>query len=221
MYDYEAVIKNVSEYKKGQTFEDVIIEKFSKYYGYSEQQLIDYFKLEINLKAKNKNYVFAKSILGISKDKIEEFEKAEIELKTIKLELIGNLKASMPFAKIKFKEIINEDWEDSYWYNKLTKRFFFVVFQKDEKNIARLIKVMFWTMPSKDLEIAEKFWKHTKSNIQNGNYDNFWKLKDHKVCHVRPKGIDSKDLMETPQGTLEKKKCYWLNSRYILSQIGN
>lgn len=219
--DHEAIIKDISVYKKGQTFEDVIIEKFSKYYGYSEQQLIDHFKLKINLKAKNKNYVFAKSILGISKDKIEEFEKAEIELKTIKLESTGTLKESMSFAQIKFKEIINEDWEESYWYNKLTKRFFYVVFQKDENNIARLKKVMFWTMPFKDLEIAEKFWKHTKTNIQNGNYDNFWKLKDHKVCHVRPKGIDSKDLMETPQGTLEKKKCYWLNSRYILSQIGN
>jgi len=86
---HEPIIKNISDYKKGQTFEDVIIEKFSKYYGYFEQELIDKFKLKINLKAKNKNYVFAKSILGIYKDKIEEFEKAEIELKTINLEVTG------------------------------------------------------------------------------------------------------------------------------------
>lgn len=219
--DHEAIIKNISDYKKGQTFEDVIIDKFSNYYGYSEQELIDEFKLKINLNAKNKNYVFAKSILGISKAKIEEFEKAEIELKTIKLEATGTLKESMSFAQIKYKEIINEDWESSYWYNKLTKRFFFVIFQKDKNKIARLKKVMFWTMPTKNLEIAEKFWKNTKTNIQNGNYENFWKLKDHKVCHVRPKGVNSRDLMETPQGTFEKKKCYWLNSRYILSQINN
>lgn len=219
--NHEAIIKDISDYKKGQTFEDVIIEKFSKYYSYSEQELIDEFKLKINLRAKNKNYVFAKSILGISKDKIEEFEKAEIELKTIKLQSTGTIRESMSFAQIKFKEIVNEEWEESYWYNKLTKRFFFVVFQKDNKNIARLKKVMFWTMPAKDLVIAEKFWKHTKTNIQKGNYENFWKLKEHKICHVRPKGLNSKDLMETPQGTLEKKKSYWLNSRYILSQINN
>lgn len=96
--DYESVIKNISDYKKGQTFEDVIIEKFSKYYGYSEQELVEEFDLDINLRAKNKNYVFAKSILGISKGKIEEFEKAEIELKTIKLEVSGTLKESMSFA---------------------------------------------------------------------------------------------------------------------------
>ena len=39
-------------------------------------------------------------------------------------------------------------------------------------------------MPAKDLEIAEKFWKHTKTNIQNGNYDNFWKMKDHKISQA-------------------------------------
>lgn len=217
--DCEAVIKNVTDYKKGQTFEDVIIEKFTKYYGFSEQELIDEFNLSINLKAKNKNHVFAKSILGINKNKIEEFEKAEIELKTIKLEATGTLKESMSFAQIKYKEIINENWEDSYLYNKLTKRFFFVIFQKDKNNIARLKKVMFWTMPTKDLEIAKKFWKHTKTNIEQGDYQNFWKLKDHKVCHVRPKGANSKDLMETPQGTFEKKKCYWLNSNYIKNAI--
>jgi len=217
--NHEAVIKNISDYKKGQTFEDVVIEKFSKYFGFSEQELLDEFNLKINLRAKNKNYAFAKAILGISKAKIEEFEKAEIELKTIKLENTGILKESMSFAQIKYKEIVNENWEDSYWYNKLTKRFFFVIFQKDNKDIARLKKVIFWTMPMRDLEIAEKFWEDTKVKIQKGDFNNFWKLKNHKICHVRPKGTDSRDLMETQQGTFEKKKCYWLNARYILKQI--
>lgn len=218
---HEAIIKNITDYKKGQTFEDLIIEKFSKYYGYSEQELKDEFDLSVNLRAKNKSYVFAKAILGISKNKIEEFEKAEIELKTIKLEQSDTLKESMSFAQIKYKEIIHEDWEESYWYNKLTRRFLFVIYQKDQNKIARLKKVIFWTMPAKDLEIAEEFWKHVKANIQKGDYENFWKLKDHKICHVRPKGVNAKDLMKTPQGTFEKKKCYWLNSRYILKQILN
>lgn len=217
----EPIIKNISDYKKGQTFEDVIIEKFSKYYDYSEQELITEFNLNINLRAKNKNFVFAKSILGISKEKIEEFEKAEIEIKTIKLEATGILKESMSFAQIKYKEIVNEDWEDSYWYNKLTKRFFFVIFQKDKENISRLKKAMFWTMPTQDLEVAYTFWLQTKTNIKNGDYENFWQLKDHNICHVRPKAANSLDLMQTPQNTLEKKKSYWLNSEYILKQIQN
>ncbi|WP_339712991.1 MutH/Sau3AI family endonuclease [uncultured Kriegella sp.] len=216
---HEPVIKNVSEYREGQTFEDVILEKFEKYYGYSEREIVDSFNLDVNLKAKNKNYVFARAILGVSKQKIEEFEKAEIELKTIKLEERGTLKESMSFAQIKFLEIIEEEWEDSYLYATLTKRFFFVVFKKDKHQVSRLFKVKFWTIPYSDLVVAEEFWGDTKKKIQKGIYNQFWKLKDHNIFHVRPKGVNAKDLMRTPQGTMEKKKSYWLNSRYILKQI--
>lgn len=217
--DYEAVVKDTSEYGSGQTFEEMVIQKFEKFYGYSEHEIIDVFKLDLNPKAKNKNYVLARAILGVSKKKIEEFEKAEIELKTIRLEMNNVLKESMSFAQIKFTEIINESWEDSYLYNTVTKRFFFVVFKKDSQNVPRLFKVQFWTMPYNDLQMANKFWKDIKKKIFEGRYDAFWKIKDRKIFHVRPKGIDSKDLMETPQGTFEKKKSYWLNSRYILKQI--
>ncbi|PKA99657.1 DNA mismatch repair protein MutH [Flavobacteriaceae bacterium MAR_2009_75] len=218
---HEAVIKDVSEYQKGQTFEDVIVEKFENYYGYSEQEIVYSFGLDVNLKAKNKNYILARAILGVTKQKIEEFEKAEIQLKTIKLAENGVLKESMSFAQIKFLEIINEEWEESYLYTTLTKRFFFVIFKKDRHQVSRLHKVKFWTMPYSDLIVAEEFWKNTKEKISQGEYNQFWKLKDHNVFHVRPKGVNSYDLMETPQGTMEKKKSYWLNSRYILKQISN
>ncbi|MBD1262798.1 DNA mismatch repair protein [Maribacter polysiphoniae] len=218
---HEAVIKDVSDYREGQTFEDLIVEKFEKYYGWSEKEIVDSFNLNVNLKAKNKNYVLARAILGVTKQKIEEFEKAEIELKTIKLAENGVLKESMSFAQIKFLEIVNEEWEESYLYTTLTKRFFFVIFKKDKHQVSRLYKVKFWTMPYSDLIVAEDFWNDTKKKIKKGVYNQFWKLKDHKIFHVRPKGVNSKDLMETPQGTMEKKKSYWLNSRYILNQITN
>ncbi len=136
-------------------------------------------------------------------------------MKTIRLEHSGKLKESMSFAQIQYKEIIHEEWEESYWFNMLTKRFFFVVFQKDEVGVSRLKNVIFWTMPPADLEIAKAFWLDTRNKILNDDYNHFIKMSDDVICHVRPKGADSKDLMETPQGKMEKKKCYWLNSSYI------
>ena len=131
------------------------------------------------------------------------------------IEKSGKIKESMSFQQIKYKEIIHEDWLNSYWYNILTKRFFFVVFQRDNQNIPRLKKVMFWTMPQKDLEIAELFWQDTKYKIQHDEFDSFIKISDKRICHVRPKAKDSTDLMETASGRLIKKKAYWLNSSYI------
>src|SRR5690606_23026335 len=172
--NHEAVIKDISEYKEGQTFEDVIIEKFEKYYGYSEEEIVKTFNLEVNLRAKNKNYVLARAILGVTKEKIEEFEKAEIELKTIRLEENGVLRESMSFAQIKFLEIVEEEWEESHLFTTLTKRFFFVIFKKDKHKVSRLKSVKFWTMPYRDLLIAEEFWTDTKEKIIDGNYNQFW-----------------------------------------------
>lgn len=218
--DAAPVVKSLKEYGKEESFEDLIIRKFKKYYGKGEHELIKLFKIK-RTSAKHKFYLIARAILevGLNK-KIEEFEKAGVEIKTIRVEKSGSIKESMSFAQIKYQEIVNEEWEDSYWHETLTKRFFFIIFQKDDKNVQRLRKVMFWTMPSADLETARAFWEDTKRKIKRGIYDDFVKISDGRICHVRPKGRDSQDLMETPQGTLEKKKCYWLNAEYIRTQIG-
>jgi len=218
--EIEPAVKSINEYIEGETFEQNIIRRFSKYYGYSESQLLSEFGLD-ETNAKNKFYALSRRILGVEKKKIEEFEKADVEMKTIRLEKTGNLKESMSFAQIKFKEIINEDWEDSYLWNTLTRKFFFVVFQRDENDELRLKKVLFWNMPNKDLEIAKMFWKDTKEKIKKNDHNNFIKIADDKIFHVRPKAINSKDLMETPFGTFEKKKAYWLNRGYVKSIIDN
>jgi DNA mismatch repair protein MutH len=148
--------------------------------------------------------------------KIAEFEKADIALKTIRLEHSGTLKEGMSFPQIQYQEIVEEaEWEDSFWYETLTRRFFLVIFQKNENKQLRLKKVMFWTMPTADLEIAKEFWEDTKQKILDDDYEHFIRISDDKICHVRPKGVDSSDLMWTPSGRKQRKKCYWLNSSYI------
>lgn len=216
--EVEPIVKTINDYKSGESFEEFVIKKFEPYYNLTEDEISNKLNLTTSL-AKDRHYILAKSILGVSKKKIEEFEKADISMKTIRLEKSGILKESMSFSQIQFKEIIDEVWEESYWYNTLTKRFFFVVFQKDDEGFLRLKKVLFWTMPYYDLEIAEQFWEDTKSKIMNNDFNNFIKISDNRICHVRPKGINGMDMMETIHGTMEKKKSYWLNSSYIKNII--
>jgi DNA mismatch repair protein MutH len=78
-------------------------------------------------------------------------------------------------------------------------------------------------MPNKDIEIAREFWIDTKDKIVRGDYNHFIKISDKRICHVRtksnPNASKNRDMMETPQNTLEKKRCYWLNASYIREQI--
>ncbi|GGH00185.1 DNA mismatch repair protein MutH [Parapedobacter pyrenivorans] len=217
--EVEPVVKSIEDYAPGQTFEELVIARFQPYIGMSEDELVQTLGLEHSA-AKSRYYLIAKAVMGVSNKKIEEFEKGDVAMKTIRLERSGTLKESMSFAQIQYKEIIHETWEDSYWYNTLTKRFFFVVFKRDATNTLRLQSVKFWTMPPEDLEVARQFWEDTKAKIEADDYTHFIRISDDMICHVRPKGTDSHDLMETPTDRMEKKKCYWLNASYIRRVIG-
>lgn len=218
--EIEPIVKSIDEYEEGETFENLVIKKFIPFIGLSVDEIIEKLKIE-KPSAKNFLNIISKTILGVSKNKIEEFEKADVLMKTIKLEKSGSLKESMSFSQIQYKEIIEEEWEDSYWYNTVTKRFFFVVFQKDNNSILRFQKVFFWTMPPEDIKLAEVFWEDTKNKIISNEFNNFIKITHDNICHVRPKAKNSFDLMETAFGTMEKKKSYWINSSYIKKIIKN
>jgi len=159
--------------------------------------------------------------LGISPNKkIEEFEKADIQVKTISLDYQNRPKESMSFKQIKYDKIVEESWEESYFYNEVVnKKFFFVIFKEDQFGIKRLFKVMFWNMPYKTIETARKYWKDIQNKVSENIYDNFWKISDKRIFHVRPKAKNSKDVRELKDGSMVKKYAYWINANYIKGVI--
>ena len=218
----ESIIKDIKQYKQGESFADYVIRQFKPYINKSYTEIADEFK--VHYTAKNKYNLITKAILGIddASADIAEFVKGNVEIKTIRLEASGCLKESMSFKQIQFKEIIEETWEESYWYETLTKKFLFVIYQKNVSGIDYNFKAaFFWNMPNADLETCRLFWLDTQQKIKSGDYQHFIKSSDKRICHVRPKAKNSDDVMETPQGTFEKKKAYWLNRDYIFDIISS
>ncbi len=219
------LVNNINEYHEDETFEDLVEKRFEKYYGKTiyEIEKITGETVSSSPKAMSNSVVHA--ILGVKTPKIKEFEKANIQQKTIRLECNGKLKESMVFSNIDYVGIVKEkEWEDSVWYETLTQRFLFVVFRKDLSNddkMSTLENVFFWTMPFKDLLVAKEFWKDTRNKIAANCFDCFWKLSDHRICHVRPKAKNSLDTMRAPSGKMIPKKGYWLNAEYILEIVNN
>jgi DNA mismatch repair protein MutH len=217
--EYQSILSD-EDIAGSKSFEQIIIERFEAHYGKTEDELKGEFELEYSKAPKNQFYLLAKAIMGATGNRIEEFEKADVVMKTIRLGMGGRLKESMSFAQIKYKDIVEEEWESSYLHETLTKRFFFVVFKQTKDEHLVLKRVKFWTMPTRDLSLAEAYWNDIRMKVEMGDYQRFLKSSEHPICHVRPKAINALDLMVTPQGTLEKKMAYWLNRKYVLSIIG-
>lgn len=181
------------------TFEDIIIERFEPYYEKSEIELANLFN--INIKNKGFRSKIISSILKIKSDVnfSEEFQKAFIISKAIRVEQNNKIKESISFPKIDFKNLVNEDWLDSLFYQQIgLSRFMFCIFKKENKEYI-FKKVKFWNMPISDLNQAKQVWEQTKDLIvknklifDNFSVKNFPKSSENPVSHVRPHDIDAK-----------------------------
>ena len=212
------------------SFEDYVVEKIGRYCGYSVEELMREFDVSIDKKPKNLESMLAFRILGVKGNQAEEFEKAGIVVKTIRIGKNGKIKENMSFPTFKFKELILEDWENSVFGNYLREtRFLFVVYKFDENDTLRLRGCQFWNIPYEDLENqVRSVWDKTKKvlndglqiNVVNGIMkNNFPKASENPVCHVRPHAQNAQDTYELPDGRSYPKQCFWLNNSYILSQI--
>ena len=210
------------------SFEDFVVSKINAYKGWSVQDLAK--KFGVNLKSKDAQANIAFRILGIKSNKAEEFIKAGIVVKAIRIQHKGSIKENMSFPPFKFKELVEETWEDSTFGNYLREtKFLFVVFKFDENNNLYLQGCQFWNMPYKDIENdVRKVWEKTRKIIdegmiferKNSKYtNNLPKVRENWICHVRPHAKNSKDTYELPDGRMYPKQCFWLSNIYIFSQL--
>lgn len=225
---YEPIIKaDISE-----SFEEYVTGKIDEYADYTVQDLCTTFNIEYEKKPKNLEAMLAYRILGIKGNHAEEFEKANIVVKTIRVGKNNKIKESMSFPTFKFKELIEEKWDTSTFCNYLSEtRFLFVVYRFDKNNVLHLKGCQFWNIPYEDLNLeVQKVWKKTKQVLIDGlqvvqvdgrNNNNFPKESENPVCHVRPHAQNSNDTYELPDGREYPKQCFWLNNSYILKQINN
>lgn len=211
-------------------FETYVINTLNLYKGKSFNELKDLFGIDRNSKPKSLGSMLALRMLNINGDKAEEFEKANIVVKTIRIGRNGKIKEHMSFPTFKFTELVNEEWEDSYMYELFSStKFLFVVYQEDENGEYVFDHAQFWNMPYDDLEKEVKqVWNKTKFVLRNLpediKEDNHYKSifprqSENKVCHVRPHARDSKDTYKLPDGRDYPKQCFWLNNSYILNVV--
>ena len=220
-----------AEELQNKTFEESLYDKIKSFIGKSKTELINKFGL--NPKSKDViERIFAK-MLGI-KGKVndtDEFQKANITCKTIRVNEDNTITESMSFPAFKYKEIIQEEWDTSTLRNIFSEnKYLFVIF-KEKNNEFYFSGIKLWNMPLSILDNEVKsVWDKTVDVIKSGNIvksvgktrkTNFPGMKENNVAHVRPHGRNSKDVFELPVADkltgckVYTKHCFWLNNKYL------
>lgn len=223
-------------------FEQLLLDRFKPWLGKTVSEIINHFAPGMNLKSKDINYVASCLIASNGKlngrgnghiELTEEFQKSGLRFKTIPTYSTYKVKENMSFENIDYEEVYdNDNWFDSEVYELYTSRFLFLVFRHPEISSGSfhydygnmvLEKVFFWTMPQKDLDVAEEYWEDIRAHVVKNEIGlrYFWKEADDRLFHVRPKGNkDSyKNAAVNPNGGKADKLCYWFNKDYVTSII--
>lgn len=214
----DSIIKNPIELTD-KTIYQLVEEKFEPYIGWSVEKLCKHFGIEITEDKKHKslNNHIAMAMLNLngnntiasSFEKIEEFEKASIAVKTVQVNHKNKNRENMSFPAFTFKELADEEWENEFgeatatWHSfLLDTHLLFVVFREEEDgNIFKGVK--FHSIPEELIESTiREVWEDTKKKIIEGVQlkasphkgtsdgliitNNFISKEDDKICHVRP-----------------------------------
>lgn len=218
------------------SIEEIVISKFQPFYGKSAEEIEQSFELELNRKAKSYFANLTNAILGIELGhKIEEFEKADIQVKTIRLKENNLPKEDISFPTFEYQELIETEWEDSDFKTILESKFFFVFYQFDNNQLI-LRKVKFWNMPYSDIQESKTVWDKMIDTVLKGEIvkevtdkgvrkTHFPKKSENRISHVRPHAQNAADTYELPvkdklTGLSEfTKHCFWLNASYVKDEI--
>ncbi|RYG72328.1 restriction endonuclease [Lentibacillus lipolyticus] len=225
--DYDPIVHNVGTIQKT-TFEDYVLDTINWYKNRSVHELAQIFDVNDN-KLKNFASKVSLKMLGVETKKAEEFEKANVKVKAIRIEENGTIREHMSFPAFQFTDLVKESWETSSLRELLFEtKFLFIIFRY-ENGILNLKKGMFWSMPVNDLdENVKEVWEKTRKIVSDGiqvwtkgqrRFNNLPSAKDNPVAHVRPHASDKNDTYPLPGGGEFTKQSFWLNKEYILNQI--
>lgn len=177
------------------SFQEYVVSLINKHVGMTDKKLCKmYDRPYNNNKAQWNDLTFR--MLGIKGNHAAEFQKANIVVKTIRIEENEKNRENMSFAPFKFKELVQEEWEDSKVFNYFdTTQFLFVVFKRVD-DVYVLQKAKIWHMPYHDLNVTA------------------YKLRNGFVI-----GNVERDAEKLPNGEWMTNQSFWLNREYVLKQL--
>lgn len=217
------------------SIEQLLSDRFRPYEMLNLNQISEKFNIHLNTQSKSFLQLFVSSLLGVkgtSLNDIEEFSKANIKFKTVRLEPNGVPKEHMSFRNIDFLEWASEEWDSSWVKNHFEEtKYLFVIFEyRETKNENPNRELYFkgvhlWNMSMDEIENRlKKFWVDVNKILnvgvnltksKRGVSNNLPSPRSNGLCHVRPKGRNGRDYTPLPDRQLITKQAFWIDREYI------
>jgi len=241
-----ALVSRVDDYSlpisANQTLSEFLRQQMSPYIGMTVDDIAFQLNIPQSVSKANKSLLVVRMLGVNSRDvtAIEQFRKANVtKLKTVVRYPNGLPQENMSFRQIteeEWRELASFDakWEDSFLYKYFEENKLFIVpFESSvpySQHVAgrdRLSGGFLWNMPEGDIErYVHPVWDRLHELMLSGKSVHYGRGTNllpgtsfNGVCHLRPKGRNSKDVVNLPNGESIPKQCFWLDRRYVAKLI--
>ncbi len=214
-----------------QSLEELLMEKFKPYIGLTPKEIAKQVNIKYSNNSKHIIPQLISATLGINGtrlNQIDEFAKANIEYKTVRLEPNGIPKEHMSFEQIKFDEVYYETWEDSHLRNRfIDTKFLFVVFQYNETKSENENRepyfrgIKLWNMPEVVLDTKIKeVWEEIHRLVREGVTIEYKTRGKNKVEANNLPGKDFNGGSHVrPKARMGKIRLSYLMGRWLRSSV--
>ena len=158
-----------------------------------------------------------------ARSRLEEFEKLGLTLKTVRVNRLGEPNEAMSFPAFRYKELADEEWEDSTFLSQIEGGLMLVPMVGQTKSTTVeacvIASPVLWRPASQELAIASEEWAMYRDLIRDGQANRLPGGAETRIIHVRPHARDASDTDSAPGVGNLPKKSFWLNRGFVASLI--
>jgi DNA mismatch repair endonuclease MutH len=215
--DFETLTDTL-QVRRAAIFEQAILQHYQRFVGRSVGDVAH----ELGVRPGGKQYAarVARAAVGQRHPEkgIREFAELGIEVKIVRTDAAGMLYESMSFPAFRYRELIEEEWEDSDLLARL-KRLLILPMVGPKGQAATdgcvLREPFFWSPDPEQLAGIRAEWEMYRDLIRDGRAANLPTSKQTRYIHVRPKAANRLDTDDAPVVGPVVRKCLWLNRSFI------
>lgn len=213
--EHEAPLITAEDLAAGRTIDEAVAMRLRPYTGHTDADIHADVAPDLRTNAKAFHATLVRRMLGVQTREIEEFEKADVTLKVVRIVASGNPREAISFPAFRYSDLVHQAWRTSDLRSELTRRFLFAFFRYVD-GVLVFERATFWTMPTATLEAeARRVWIETVRRVRRGRAHDLPNTTFSSVVHVRPHARNARDTDITPQGIYVVKKSFWLNASYV------
>lgn len=215
--DYETLSETL-QVRRAAVFEQAILQHYQRFLG----RTVGEVAREVGVAPGGKQYAarVVRAALGQRHPEkgIREFAELGIEVKIVRTNAAGMPYESMSFPAFRYRELIEEEWEDSDLLARLKRLLILPMVGpkgQDATDECVLRDPFFWSPDAEQLAGIRAEWEMYRDLVRDGHAANLPTGKQTRYIHVRPKAANRLDTDDAPFVGPLVRKCFWLNRHLV------